>query len=52
MIYFKVTTSDKLFADDTSFFSVVHDSATSSAFLNDDLLQISRWAYQWKMYLT
>ena len=44
-----LTTSAKLFADDTSLFSVVHDSAASSAFLNDDLLKISRWAYQWKM---
>ena len=37
------------FADDTSLFSVVHDFAASSASLNDDLLKISRWAYQWKM---
>ena len=44
-----LTTSAKLFADDTSLFSVVHDSAASTAFLNDDLLKISRWAYQWKM---
>ena len=44
-----LTTSAKLFADDTSLFLVVHDSAASSAFLNDDLLKISRWAYQWKM---
>ena len=33
-----LTTSAKLFADDTSVFSVVHDSASSSASLNDDLL--------------
>ena len=44
-----LTTSDKLFADDTSLFSVLHDFAASTAFLNDDLLKISRWAYQWKM---
>ena len=44
-----LTTSAKLFADDTSLFSVVHDSAASTAFLNDDLLKISRWAYQLKM---
>ena len=44
-----LTTSAKRFADDTSLCSVVHDSAASSAFLNDDLLKISRWAYQWKM---
>ena len=40
-----LTTSAKLFADDTSLFSVVHDSAASLAFLKDDLLKISRWAY-------
>ena len=45
-----LTTSAKLFADDTSLFSVVHDSAASSAFLNDDLLKISRWAYQQKIF--
>ena len=28
---------------------MVHDSAASAAFLNDDLLKISCWAYQWKM---
>ena len=28
---------------------MVHDSAASIAYLNDDLLKISRWAYQWKM---
>ena len=43
-----LTTSSKLFADDTSLFSVVHDPAASTAFLNDDLLKISRWAYQWR----
>ena len=40
-----LTTSTKLFADGTSLFSVVHDSEASTAFLNDDLLKISRWAY-------
>ena len=28
---------------------MVHDPAASSACLNDDLLKISRWVYQWKM---
>ena len=41
--------SAKLFNDNISLFSVVHDSAASSASLNDDLMKISRWAYQWKM---
>ena len=31
------------------FFSVVPGSVASTAFLNDDLLKISRWVYQWKM---
>ena len=44
-----ITTSAKLFADDTSLFSVVHDSAASSAFLNDDLLKSHRWTYHWKL---
>ena len=44
-----LTMSVKLFADDTSLFSVVHYSAASSGFLNDDLLKISRWVYQWRM---
>ena len=37
-----LTTSAKLFADETSLFSMVCDSAASSAFVNDDLLKISR----------
>ena len=44
-----LTTSAKFFADDTSLFSAIHDYAASAAFLNDDLLKISRWVYQWKM---
>ena len=43
------TSANKHFADDTSLFSVVPGSVASAAFLNDDLLKISRWAYQWKM---
>ena len=50
MIYLKVSQRVlQFFADDPSFFSVVHDSAASTAFLNDDLLKISRWTYQWKI---
>ena len=44
-----VATSAKLFADDTSLFLVVHNSAASSASVNADLQNISRWAYQRKM---
>ena len=39
----------KLFADDTSLFSVVHSVNTIAKELNNNLLKISRWAYQWKM---
>ena len=41
-----LTTNAKLFADDTSLFSVVHDSTSSSVSLNNDLLKISQWAYE------
>ena len=39
----------KLFADDTSFFTVVKDKNESGNILNNDLQSISRWAYKWKM---
>ena len=39
----------KLFADDTSLFSTVHDPNHSAKVLNDDLNKISEWAYKWKM---
>ena len=39
----------KLFADDTSLFSVIHDSQTSANVLNKDLEMIYKWAFQWKM---
>ena len=41
----------KLFADDTSLFSVVHDNNTSAEVLNWDLKKISEWAHKWKMSL-
>ena len=39
----------KLFADDTSLFSMVHDVTQSTNELNDNLEKFSYWAYQWKM---
>ena len=39
----------KLFADDTSLFSVIHDSNTTALELNSDLAKINRWVFQWKM---
>ena len=44
-----LTTHAKLFADDTSLFSVVHGSIASSVSVTNNLLKISQWAYQWKM---
>ena len=39
----------KLFADDTSLFSIVADEALSNSYLNNDLKKINDWAYKWKM---
>ena len=39
----------KLFADDTSLFAVVKDKKESANTLNNDLLAISNWAFDWKM---
>ena len=44
-----LTTRDKLFKDDTSLFSAVHDTQTSANDLNKDLKTINNWAFQWKM---
>ena len=38
-----------LFSDDTSLFLVVWDTNLSANALNDELLKINIWAYQWKM---
>ena len=39
----------KLFADDTSLFTVVEDSNTAANDMNHDLDLISQWAYTWRM---
>ena len=44
-----ISSTVKLFADDKSIFSLVDDVNVSVTQLNDDLLKISKWAYQWKM---
>ena len=44
-----LSSTTKLFADDTSIFPVVHDVTQSTIELNDDLEKISNWSYQWKM---
>ena len=44
-----LSTNVKLFADDTSLFSIVNDANKSFENLSNDLFIISNWAYQWKM---
>ena len=44
-----LSSSPKLFADDTSLFSVVRDKSISPNELNHDLRKISNWAFQWKI---
>ena len=39
----------KLFADDTSLLSIVNSVNTSAATLNNVLLKMQDWAYQWKV---
>ena len=39
----------KLFADDTSLFSIVNCVNTSASTLNSDLLKIQDWAHRWEM---
>ena len=39
----------KLFADDTSLFTVVEDSNTAASDINHDLELIRQWAYDWRM---
>ena len=44
-----LSSNAKLFADDTSLFSVVRDINTSAIELHKDLKKINDWAFQWKM---
>ena len=44
-----LTSSTKLFADDTSILSTVFDVNRSSEALNQDLYSVKNWATQWKM---
>ena len=44
-----INSEAKLFADDTSLFTVVYDVDIAANKLNRDLKIISIWAYQWKM---
>ena len=44
-----LTSNAKLFADDASLFSVVHDVNTSAKALNNDLKKVNDWPFQWKI---
>ena len=45
----EITSSCKIFADDTSLFSKIENKSYSSFQLNKDLKTISKWTFQWKM---
>ena len=44
-----LSSNAKLFTNDTSLFSVIHHVDTSANELNNNLYQINKWAFQWKM---
>ena len=44
-----LVSNPKLFADDTSLFSVIRNKHLSVQNLNEDLNKINHWAFQWKM---
>ena len=47
-----LSSNAKLFEDDTSLFSVIHDVDISLNELNNDIYQSKKWAFQWKWALT
>ena len=42
----------KFFADDESLFSIVRDISASTEELNQDLIKIGKWIYQWEIIFT
>ena len=44
-----LSSNAKLFADDASLFSIIHDVDTSANELNNNLHQINKWDFQWEM---
>ena len=44
-----LNSNPKLFADDTSLFSIVNNVAQSNSRLSSDLTKINDWAFKWKM---
>ena len=54
LLYINDLTADlkcivKLFADDTSLFTVVHDHNSAASDMNHDLSLIGKWARDWRM---
>ena len=43
-----ISSTNKLFVDDTSIYYIVNDIYVSEYILNRDLKKISLWIYQWK----
>ena len=48
-LFMELKSNLKLFADDTSLFTIVTDKNESANTLNNDLMLISKSAYDWKM---
>ena len=46
---YNLASNPKLFADDTSFFSVVKNVDSFTINSNSDLVTIPGWAFQWKI---
>ena len=46
-----LTINVKLFAGDTSIFSVINNTSISASRLNNDFAKIRDWAFKWKMPL-
>ena len=45
----RLSSNTKLIADDTSLFSVIHDSVITISGLNSDIAGIKQCAFQWKI---
>ena len=49
LLFLGLKSNAKLFADDTSLFTIVKNRNVNANILNNDLKLISQWAYKWKM---
>ena len=48
-LWHELSSNPRLFENDTFLFPVVRDTNLSANALNNDLLKINNWVYQWKM---